>query len=304
MSARQEGIRSLWRTRPKSRFARLSGVALAALAIYSWASGTFSLKSFFTERAGRNLDRFLGELRPHPLAGREWNLGVFREWLQDSLAGKGTEAVLSTVAMSVAAIVLAGIGAALLSLTAARNVATPEPFVALPRAPGAAARWLWRGVVGITRLILIFFRAIPEYVWGFLFLALLGPGAWPAVLALALHNTGILGKLFAEVVENVEPGTPRAMRALGATRLQIAAVSIFPATLGRFLLYFFYRWETCVREATVLGLLGFMSLGWYIQDSRARMHYDEMFLFILLGSAITLVGDLLSTLARRRIRTA
>ncbi len=294
--------RTLWQARPRSRFARLSVFALVALAIYSWASGTFSLGSLFTERAGRNFERFLGELRPHPLAGREWDFGVFWQWLQDSLSGKGAEAVLSTVALSVAAIVLAGLGAALLSLAAARNVATPEPFVPLPRKPGAAACWLWRGVVGITRLMLIFLRAIPEYVWGFLLLALLGPGAWPAVLALALHNTGILGKLFAEAVENVEPATPRAMRALGATRLQIAAVSIFPATLGRFLLYFFYRWETCVREATVLGLLGFISLGWYIQDARARTHYDEMFLFILLGSAIILVGDLLSTLARRRVR--
>ena len=304
MSAGQEGIQALWRKRPRSRFARLSVVTLAALTIYSWTSGTFNLRSLFTERAGRNLERFLGELRPHPLAGREWDFGVFWEWLQDSLAGRGAEAVLSTVAMSVAAIVLAGIGAALLSLAAARNVATPEPFVALPRAPGAAARWLWRGVVGITRLVLIFLRAIPEYVWGFLLLALLGPGAWPAVLALALHNTGVLGKLFAEVVENVDPAAPRAMRTLGATRLQIAAVSIFPATLGRFLLYFFYRWETCVREATVLGLLGFISLGWYIQDARARTHYDEMLLFILLGSVIILVGDLASALTRRRIRTA
>ena len=92
------------------------------------------------------------------------------------------------------------------------------------------------------------------------------------------------------------------MRALGATRLQLAAVAIFPATLGRFLLYFFYRWETCVREATVLGLLGFISLGWFIEDARARTHYDEMFLFILLGSAIILIGDLLSALARHRIR--
>ena len=89
MSESIEEIRSLWQTRPKSRFARLSVVALLALTIYSWTSGTFSLGTLFTERAGRNLERFLGELRPYPLAGREWDFGVFWEWLQGSLSGRG-----------------------------------------------------------------------------------------------------------------------------------------------------------------------------------------------------------------------
>ena len=206
--------------------------------------------------------------------------------------------------MSVAAVVLAALAALALTFTAARTLASPEPYVPNPRPPSRARRLPWRLAVGLTRTLLIFVRSIPEYVWAFLFLAVLGPNAWPVVLALAVHNSGILGKLTAEVVENLEAEPLRALRGLGASRLQITAAGIFPLILPRFLLFFFYRWETCVREATVLGMLGIVSLGYWIVDARARNHYDEMFFFVLIGAAIVLVGDLVSAVAREVVRRA
>ena len=161
---------------------------------------------------------------------------------------------------------------------------------------------IWKSLVAVTRAFLIFVRAIPEYVWAFLFLAMLGSKAWPAVLALALHNTGILGKLGSEVVENVEPAVPKALRGLGSLRTQIAVLGMFPVVFTRFLLFFCYRWETCVREATVLGMLGFASLGYWIADARARDRYDEMLFFILLGAVLVLLGDVVSALTRRFLR--
>jgi len=155
-----------------------------------------------------------------------------------------------------------------------------------------------------TRLGLILVRSIPEYVWAFILLWLLGVGPWPGVLALALHNSGILGRLFAEVVENGDPRAPRALRALGASRLEIATTAIWPAALNRFLLFFFYRWETCVREATVLGILGFAGLGHYIAEARGAQFWDHLLLWTLVGSAIVLAGDFISALARRWIRHA
>jgi len=133
---------------------------------------------------------------------------------------------------------------------------------------------------------------------------MLGPSAWPAVLALAIHNSGILGKLGAETIENLDPRTLRALRQLGCTRSQIAGAAVLPMFLGRFLLYFFYRFETCVREATVLGMLGVASLGYWIQDSRTRQFYDEMLFFVVLGASIVLVADLVSVLARWLVRRA
>jgi phosphonate transport system permease protein len=145
-------------------------------------------------------------------------------------------------------------------------------------------------------------RAIPEYVWAFLLIALVSDPSWAAVLALGLHNAGILGRLGAEIVENADHPAPAALRGLGGTRGQVLAAGLVPLSLPRFLVYFFYRWETCLREGTVLGILGIATLGRLIKDSRAFDRYDEMMFFVLLGAALVFVGDLLSLLARRVVR--
>jgi phosphonate transport system permease protein len=145
-------------------------------------------------------------------------------------------------------------------------------------------------------------RAIPTYLWAYLLVLIFGLGAWPAVIALALHNTGTLGRMAAEIIDNLEPGVPRAFQALGASRAQTATLAAFPQGFGRFLLFFFVRWETAVREATVLGLLGFVSIGWFIADARARMQTDVMMLFILLASALIIAGDAMSVIVRQSLR--
>jgi phosphonate transport system permease protein len=159
-------------------------------------------------------------------------------------------------------------------------------------------------VTGATRALFIFTRAIPEYIWAFLFVAMFGPSAWPAILALMIHNFGVLGRLGADVTENIEPAIPSALRVQGLSRTQIALVAITPMSLGKWLLFFFYRWETCIREATVLGMLGIVSLGFMIRESRARDHYDEMLAFVLMGSVLVLLADILSAIARRYVRTS
>jgi phosphonate transport system permease protein len=113
---------------------------------------------------------------------------------------------------------------------------------------------------------------------------------------------GILGRLAAEVVENAAPEAPRALRAAGASRSALYLLALAPASLGRCLVFFFYRWETCLRESTVLGLLGLVTLGRLVQNARARLLYDEMLIFILLGAALVFLGDLVSSLVRRWVR--
>jgi phosphonate transport system permease protein len=260
------------------------------LVLWSWWFGGFNLAESFSDRRVANLTRFLEEARPAGFSGL--------------VARRGLEASKQTLALSVASIVLAGGLGLLLSLPAARNFATPNPFGLPDRTTRAGPLVGWRLLVVGTRLVLMFFRAIPEYVWAFLLLAMLGQQAWPAVLALGIHNAGILGRLGGETVENVEPAVPRALRDLGATRLQVAAVGVLPLVLPRLLLYFFYRWETCVREATVLGLLGFTSLGYWIADARARDRYDEMLVYVLLGAALVLLGDVVSAVTRAFVRRA
>ena len=69
-------------------------------------------------------------------------------------------------------------------------------------------------------------------------------------------------------------------------------------------LYFFYRWETCIRDATVLGLLGISSLGFLIDEARARDNYDEWLFFILLSACIVIIGDFASEIVRNKLRSS
>jgi len=295
-------IAALRRRRPTNPFLRGSCVAFVALAAWAWLGGTFDFGDFGTERSSRNLERFLHDVRPYPLRDTDWNAQAYVGWLGDTLGGDAVSASISTLALSIAAIVLAGAAASLLAWPAVRNWATAEPFLPEPRRPRRIVRVAWSLVPTVTRGLLIFVRAVPEYVWAFLFLPLLGLGPWPPVLALAVHNSGILGRLGAEVYENADHRAARLLRGVGASRAQIAFAALAPANLGRNLLYFFYRWETCVREATVLGLLGFVSLGWHVQQARASARYDELVLWIALGSVLILVGDAVSHAVRRFLR--
>jgi len=277
---------------------------MAAIMVLSWWIGDFNLGSWLTVRRLSNLKRFLEELRPWPLQAENGDASEVLLWAENLWSSKGADALLTTLAISVVAIVIAGGLGAFFSIFSARNLATAEPILPGGRRPGKMVVLAWHGIVLITRAGLVIIRAVPEYIWAFLFLALFGANAWPMVLALALHNTGILGKLSAELIENLETQSLSALRGAGASRFQIIWASVFPRSLPRFLLYFFYRWETCVREATVLGMLGMASLGMLIVDGRARNHYDEMLYFILLGAVLVLFGDLISALMRRFVRRA
>jgi phosphonate transport system permease protein len=297
-------LETLRRRRPRSTFVRGSVAALAALALYSWLSGDIQPGALLQADGMHKLERFVGEeLVPHSLRGRPFDMGEGWAWFSGILSDRGLSGLAATLAISVLAAVLAGLGALLLCLPAARNFMTPDPFL-FSAAPGRGRRLVFAAVVHFTRFLQLFLRSIPEYVWAFLLLAMIGPSAWPAIIALAIHNSGILGKLYSESVENLDPQALRSLRALGAGRAQIAGAAIFPLALPRFLLYFFYRFETCVREATVLGMLGTVSLGYWIADARMKRFYDEMFALVVLGAVIVLFGDLVSSVARRVVRRA
>lgn len=304
MTRREHEVDRLRRARPRDRFVRASLSVAAAAGAGAWFVGGFDLGELLSARRVENTARFLGDLVPFDLRGRSATLGDWLDWYATQLGERGLDAIGTTLAMSIASIVLAAIAGVGFTALATRSLATPEPYLPGGRPPGRMRRLGWSLVVAATRLVMTFLRAIPEYVWAFLLVVILGPGAWPAVFALALHNAGILGRLGAEVFENAPSGGPAALRALGASRAQIAAGALFPISLNRLLLFFFYRWETCVREATVLGMLGIVSLGYWIQQSRAANRYDEMVFFVGLGIVIVLVGDVVSTVARGQVRRA
>jgi phosphonate transport system permease protein len=231
----------------------------------------------FTEQRLNNWQRFwTKDVVPDAPNG----IGV---WLAEQMNSYGYKAIFATLAISVVAIFLAGASGMLLSFGAARTIGGLQPSSFSP----------------LIRIACIVLRAIPEYVLAFLLLAIFGATAWPAILALAIHNAGILGRLGGEVVENLPRRPLQSLDALGATRAQLATNAVFPMGVARYLLYFFYRFETCVREATILGMLGVISIGYYVVEARAHNDYAQMLLLICLGAVLVFIADVVSDAARK-----
>jgi phosphonate transport system permease protein len=286
-------IRRLRTTRETSNFLRYSFALGILVCLAAWFVVDVDWTTAFSGRRVRNFERFLGEI--NPLRNQDFSWSAYLSWFFDLWRAKGAVASLKTFCISFAAITLAGTLAVACLFLASRNVAHPTNETFRRLMP-------WRIISSLMRGLFIVTRAIPEYIWAFLFIAMFGPSAWPAILAIGLHNFGILGKLGAEVVENANPAIPNALRSIGLSRAQIAVTAIAPMSLGKWLLLFFYRWETCIREATVLGMLGIVSLGFLIRDSRARDHYDEMLALVLMGSLLVLIADIASAIVRRYVR--
>jgi phosphonate transport system permease protein len=297
-------VRRLRRARPRSRLVRASACIALAAVLWAWLGGWIDWSGILAPARRANLARFLArDAMPRPLRDDGFSWSGLARWVGGVLREHGLTALAATFWISVLAIALATAAAWLLAPLGARTLWRRDPYLARDSARrgrgGAGAPGL---VAAAARGLCVLLRAIPEYVWAFLLLAVLGPTPWPLVLALAIHNAGILGRLSAESLENVDAAPARALAMLGARREQIAWTALRPGAFGRLVLFVLYRYETCVREATVLGMLGVVSLGYWISDARVRQRYDEMLLLIALGGGLVLAGDLASYAVRRWLR--
>jgi len=301
---RVDRIEQLRKDRPRSRFLRWSLTGFVLLLVFSLFSGEFQLEHVFSAQRLRNLENFALEVLPPPIRRGE-GLQAGLAWAGEILASPmGFEALGKTLAISILAILLAFFVALILTPPGTRSLACPEPFLPGLTSKRRALVLSWAATLFLTRFFYVFLRAIPEYIWAFILIQIFGLSAWPAIVALAIHNSGILGKLFSETVENLPSAPAIAMRGLGAGRAQIFCFALFPTGLSRFLVYFFYRWETCIRESTVLGMLGIVSLGYYIRDAQATINTPVMLFLILLGSGLVLIGDIFSALVRYLVRNS
>lgn len=299
-----EILSRLRRERSRSKFLRASLAAVAALIALAWILAACEWRSFdFASRTSKVM-RFAQELVPYALRERAFSWSEYGAWIADRWQTSAAAATVNTLAIAFTAIVIAALFGAFASTAATRSLMTAEPYLPAAHPTSRWLRWGWSAVANLTRLLLLFLRAIPEYVFAFLAVAMLGPLAWALILALALHNVGILGRLGAEMFEDQPRSTPRALRAAGASRAHIAAAVLLPTSFTRFWLFFFYRFETCIREATVLGMVGVVSLGYGIANARARLFYDEMIFLIACSALLVLCGDLASTWMRERLRAA
>ncbi|MBW4581789.1 MAG: ABC transporter permease subunit [Tildeniella nuda ZEHNDER 1965/U140] len=206
---------------------------------------------------------------------------------------------METVAMSILAIALAGLGGMLLAFLAASNVLLPGGVLN----PGRQAnRWVAAGLFLLTRAALLLARAIPAPIWALVALFVLFPGILPGAVALGIHNLGILGRLKAETIENLDTRPLEALKAQGAPGSLVFLYGVLPLSLPRFLAYDLYRWEVCMRETVIVGLVGAGGLGRLLTEQLSSFDYRGT--IVTLGSflLLTFLVDAISAQVRRSLR--
>lgn len=204
------------------------------------------------------------------------------------------QATLETLAIATAGMTLA-LGVALpCALLATRAVSLSSlSRCGRPAWWAQALRWPVRG-------LLIVLRSIPEIVWALLFVRAVGLGPTAGVLAIAITYAGMLGKVYAEIFESVDPLPARALLGAGASRMQAFLYGVLPQATGEMLSYTVYRWECAIRASVVMGFVGAGGLGQQMDLSMRMFAGGEVASMLLTFLLLVLLADLLSRLLRWR----
>ncbi len=244
--------------------------AVLALVVASFWSLDLKWGQFLSLEAARSMGRFLAEFFPPDLSAAFLHKVLVGTW--------------ETLAMSALGTLLAAVGGLALALPASR---LHEGDAARGRAP--------------TRLLLNALRSVPELVWAALLLIAAGLGPFAGTLALAFHTAGVLGRLFAEAIENAPRGPGDALRTQGVGNGRVFLYATLPQVLPQLMSYTLYRWENNIRAAAVLGVVGAGGLGQLLAFHMGLFHMGKT--ATILGAMLALVAlvDVLSFAARRRM---
>ncbi|OIR08534.1 phosphate-import permease protein PhnE [mine drainage metagenome] len=241
-------------------------VILAVIAFCAHYVGLFDGKRL--AEGGPSLLSLVGEMMPP-------NFDDARNWIKP---------VLDTLAMSIAGTALAICLSLPLAFLAARNT-TPHPLV-----------------YQLARGLLNALRAIPELIMGIIFVAAVGFGALPGVLALGLHSIGMVGKFFAEAIEHADEAPIEAARAAGATPLQVLLHGVLPQVFPQLADTSIYRWEYNFRASTVMGMVGAGGIGFELMGSLRIMQYQDVSAILLVILLMVTLVDAFSGYLRRRFK--
>ena len=183
---------------------------------------------------------------------------------------------------------------AVVGTTVAAVLALPLGFL--------SARNVARGSIFYpARALLNFFRSIDTMVYALFFVAAVGLGPFPGVLAVVTYTTMTLAKLYSEAIEGIEPGPVEAIAATGASRFQVLRFGILPQVVPLFASYVLYRLETNIRAATILGFVGAGGIGFYIQTYLRMINYPAAAAILLVLVAMIMGVDFASSRLRARI---
>jgi phosphonate transport system permease protein len=196
-------------------------------------------------------------------------------------------AMNETVMIALVGTLLATLLSFPLSFLAARNLTHGSAL-------GRVAYHLTRGIFNIT-------RAFPQIVLAIIFVLMVGAGPFPGVLAIAIHGIGMLGKLFSEAIESVDPAPVEAVKATGASNTLVVWLGIMPQVLPQFFAFSLYRWDIDIRSSIILGIVGAGGIGFLLDQYIKMFQYRQAstaFLIILV--AVTLL-DYASSWLRQKL---
>ncbi|OCA90675.1 ABC transporter permease [Bacillus sp. FJAT-27225] len=269
---------------------RSSAIFAAMLIATTWSyiyvSEDASLSALFTKENAAYASAFFGGMLG---AGEETPAFADAESWKNAL-----KLTWETLEMSIMAIGFATIAAFLTVIPAARNIADGSLTT--------TKRWYNWILYGLVRLSYIFSRAVPELVWAMMIVFIFKPGILPGAIALALHNFGILGKLWAEVIEDMDGRPVRNLASAGASKWQSLFYGVIPAVMPKFLTYILYRWEVIMRTTIVVGFVGAGGLGMQFKLSMSFFHYSELTLLLICYMILVMIADFASETARKSVK--
>ena len=241
------------RTKTLVGFAILAAVVLASAYV-----GDVDLVKFFN-----HIDKFASYIgRIFVLDSGRMAIADPAEWFWG--LGKWTRLIGETILIAYLGTLIGGIGAFALSFLAAANL--------------SRAGWLSFAV----RRYLEFCRTVPEIVFAMIFVVAFGLGPLPGVLALSIHTTGALGKLFFEVIENADMKAMEGMTSTGAGWMMSVRFAILPQVLSNFVSYALLRFEINVREGAIMGLVGAGGIGQDLVEAIRKFYYSDVSAILIL----------------------
>jgi phosphonate transport system permease protein len=204
------------------------------------------------------------------------------------------EATWQTVAMATAGMTLALLGAIPMTVIATERLSVSRIGTGRMRLPAhlvrQAVRWLMIGL-----------RSVPELVWALLFVRIVGLGPTAGVLAIALTYCGMLGKVYAEILESSDPQATEAMLRNGAGRLQALFYGALPESASELVSYTIYRWECAIRGSVVMGFVGAGGLGQRMDESMKMLAGGEVATMLIIFVLLVACADGVSKMLRARL---
>ncbi|TVR35404.1 MAG: phosphonate ABC transporter, permease protein PhnE [Spirochaetaceae bacterium] len=246
---------------------RISGNLIVIVAVVIWSARGMDVD---LERIGRGvgtIGRIIGAMFPP-----DWNY-----------LGRSVAAMIESIQIAIIGTTVAALLTLPISFLAAKNLGTPDPVV-----------WAFKQLLnGI--------RAFPELVLGIFFVASYGPGALAGVMAIGLNSVGMLGKLNAEIVENIDRGPIEALEATGGNQAEVFLYAILPQVVPEFVATALYRFELNLRNATVLGLVGAGGIGVILLQALQFRRWPIVGMALLTVVIAVTVIDYTSSYVRKRI---